>query len=94
MCFPPDLQLLGREGKLPLYTRTRGDGEALPARRAARGLTLVKYRTDRANLHKIARSRGVTLVTIPGTGHASLNQKPDQIAELVLAAVSVVSPRA
>lgn len=30
----------------------------------------------------------VTLVTIPGTGHASLNQKPDRIAELVLAAVS------
>ena len=30
----------------------------------------------------------VTLVTIPDTGHASLNQKPDRIAELVLAAVS------
>lgn len=30
----------------------------------------------------------VTLVTIPETGHASLNQKPDRIAELVLAAVS------
>jgi pimeloyl-ACP methyl ester carboxylesterase len=32
----------------------------------------------------------VTLVTIPDTGHASLNQKPDRIAELVLAAVSSV----
>jgi pimeloyl-ACP methyl ester carboxylesterase len=32
----------------------------------------------------------VTLVTIPDTGHASLNQKPDRIAELVLAAVSFV----
>jgi pimeloyl-ACP methyl ester carboxylesterase len=30
----------------------------------------------------------VTLVTIPETGHASLVQKPDRIAELVLAAVS------
>jgi pimeloyl-ACP methyl ester carboxylesterase len=30
----------------------------------------------------------VTLVTIPDTGHASLIQKPDRIAELVLAAVS------
>jgi pimeloyl-ACP methyl ester carboxylesterase len=30
----------------------------------------------------------VTLVTIPETGHASLNQKPDRIAELVRAAVS------
>jgi pimeloyl-ACP methyl ester carboxylesterase len=30
----------------------------------------------------------ITLVTIPDTGHASLNQKPDRIADLILAAVS------
>ena len=31
---------------------------------------------------------GTTLVTIPGTGHFALNQKPAQIAEIVLGAIS------
>lgn len=37
----------------------------------------------------------VTLVSIPETGHASINQKPDRIAELVLAALATAgeSPR-
>jgi pimeloyl-ACP methyl ester carboxylesterase len=34
----------------------------------------------------------VTLVTIPETGHASLVEKPDRIAELVLAAASSLAP--
>jgi pimeloyl-ACP methyl ester carboxylesterase len=40
---------------------------------------------ERAVLESCAH---VTLVTIPDTGHASLIQKPERIAELVLAAVS------
>jgi len=43
---------------------------------------------ERAVLQSCAH---VTLVTIPGTGHASLIQKPGRIAELVLAAASAVA---
>ena len=32
----------------------------------------------------------MTLTTIPGTGHFALNDKPERVAELVLAAVSSV----
>ena len=43
---------------------------------------------ERAVLQSCAH---VTLVTIPGTGHASLIQKPERIAELVVAAASAVA---
>jgi pimeloyl-ACP methyl ester carboxylesterase len=44
---------------------------------------------ERAVLEECA---GLTLVTIPGTGHFALNQKPAQVAEVVLAALSSTAP--
>jgi pimeloyl-ACP methyl ester carboxylesterase len=51
----------------------------------------IKITPDEREL--LAAAPNVTLIEIAGTGHFALNQKPDQIAAVVLAAVENAEPR-
>jgi pimeloyl-ACP methyl ester carboxylesterase len=53
--------------------------------------TLFKTNTRHIQPSSLQECPGATLVTIPDTGHFALNQKPAQIAEIALGALSGTS---